>query len=86
MKIKILEKWKYYLEILSYYTSLTKIMIIHYTAPEIWFMTDVIVIFQFQLFFAHLPHYQHKKSKFRSAIKKNMAHVIAACQNNILLL
>ena len=32
-----------------------KIMIIYYTVPEIWCMTDVIVIFHFGLFFALLP-------------------------------
>ena len=30
-------------------------MIISYTVPEIWHMTDVIVIFQFGQFFALLP-------------------------------
>ena len=38
-------KKKKQLEISSFYTSVTKIMIICYTVPEIWFMTDVIVIF-----------------------------------------
>ena len=36
-------------------------MIISYTVPEIWCVTDVIVIFHFGLFFALL---QSKKSKF----------------------
>ena len=39
-------------------------MIICYTVPEIWCVTDVIVIFHFGLFFALLPPYQPKKSKF----------------------
>ena len=34
-----------------FYTSAPKIMIIGYTVPEIWHMTDVIVIFHFGLFF-----------------------------------
>ena len=34
--------------------NLPKIMIICYTAPEIWCMTDVIVIFHLGLFFALL--------------------------------
>ena len=38
-----------------FYTSVPKIMIICYTVPEIWCVTDVIVIFQFELFFALLP-------------------------------
>ena len=55
-KIKISGKWKKkYLEISSSYTSVSKIMIICYTVPEIWCMTDVIVIFHFGLFFALLP-------------------------------
>ena len=54
-KIKILKKWKKHLEISSFYTSVPKIMIICYTVPEIWHMTDVIVIFHFGLFFALLP-------------------------------
>ena len=36
-------------------TKKTKIMIICYTVPEIWCVTDVIVIFHFGLFFALLP-------------------------------
>ena len=54
-KIKILKKWKKHLEILSFYTSVPKIMIICYTVPEIWRITDLIVIFHFGLFFALLP-------------------------------
>ena len=54
-KIKILKNWKKHLEISSFYTSVPKIMIICYTVPEIWCMTDVIVIFHFGLFFPLLP-------------------------------
>ena len=50
-----LKKWQKYLEISSFYTSVPKIMIICYTVPEIWCVTDVIVILHFGLFFAHLP-------------------------------
>ena len=39
----------------SFYTSVPKNMIICYTVPEIWRMTNVIVIFHFGLFFALLP-------------------------------
>ena len=46
-----------------------KIMIICYTVPEIWRVTDVIVIFHFALFFAPSPHQQSKKSKLKK--KKN---------------
>ena len=43
------------LEILSFYTSVPKIMIIGYAVPKMWHVTDVIVIFQFGLFFALSP-------------------------------
>ena len=42
------------MEISSFYTSVPKIMIICYTVPKIWVMTDVI-IFHFELFFSLLP-------------------------------
>ena len=54
-KIKILKNWKNRLEISSFYTSVRKIVNICYTVPEIWWVTDVIVIFPFGLFFALLP-------------------------------
>ena len=54
-KIKISKNWKKHQEASSYYTSLPKIMIICYTAPEIWHATHVIVIFHFGQFFALLP-------------------------------
>ena len=44
-KMKISKKWRKQLEISSFYTSVPKIMIIGYTVPEIWHMTDVIIIF-----------------------------------------
>ena len=53
-KNTILKNWKKHLEISSFYTSVPKIMIICYTVPEIWCMTDVI-IFHFGPFFALLP-------------------------------
>ena len=53
-KMKIKKKRKKLLEILSFYTRVPKIMIIWYTVPEIWPVTDVI-IFHFGLFFALLP-------------------------------
>ena len=54
-KMKISKKWKKHLEMSSFYTSVPKIMIICNTVPEIWQVTDVIVIFHFGLFFALLP-------------------------------
>ena len=55
------QKWKFqknenkYLEISSIYKNVPKIMIMCYTVPEIWHMTNVIVIFHFGLFFTLLP-------------------------------
>ena len=46
---------KKHLEKSSFYTSVPKIMIICYTVPDIWCMTDVIVNFYFGLFFAFSP-------------------------------
>ena len=60
-RIKILKKWEKPLEILSFYTSVPKIMIICCTVPEIW---CIFVIFHFGLFFALSPTKQPKKSKF----------------------
>ena len=56
-KMKTSKNWKKHLEISSFYTSVPKIMIIGYTAPEIWCVPDVIVIFHFELFLTfHLPN------------------------------
>ena len=43
------------LEISSFYTSVPEIMIICYTVPKIWCVTDVTAVFDFRLFFALLP-------------------------------
>ena len=65
------DRWKFftlgYSGISSYYTTLPKIMIICYNVPEIWCVTDVIVVFHFGLLFALL---QPKKLKFQK-IEKN---------------
>ena len=53
-KSKLKKKWKKRLEISSFYNSVPKLMIICYTVPEMWHLTDVI-IFYFELFFALLP-------------------------------
>ena len=54
-KMNISKKWKNLLEISSFYTSVTKIMIICYIVPEIWHVMDVIVIFHFGLFLPFYP-------------------------------
>ena len=61
--MKISKKMKKLLEISSFCTNVAKIMIIGCTAPEIWWITDVIVIFHFGLFFALLPGGKMKMSK-----------------------
>ena len=66
-KTKILKNWKKSPEISSFYTIAPKIMIICYTVPEIWSMTDVIFIFYYGLFFALLTPLTTWKIK----IKKN---------------
>ena len=53
--IKFRKNEKKRLEIPSFYTCVPKIMIICYTVPEIWHVTDVIIIFNFRPFFAILP-------------------------------
>ena len=54
-KIKISKKRKQYLEISSFNTSVPKIMIIWFTVPEIWWVTDVIVIFHCAIFCSFIP-------------------------------
>ena len=49
-KIKILKKWKKCLETSLFYISVQTIMIRWCTVPEIWCITDVIVISHFGLF------------------------------------
>ena len=51
-KIKIFKKWKNTWRYYHFTQVYLKIMIICYTVPEIWCMTDTILIFHFELFFA----------------------------------
>ena len=67
------KKWKKHQEISSFYICVPKTMIICYTVPEIWHMTDV-TIFYFRLFFALLPPKQPKKSKFQKNEKNNWGY------------
>ena len=53
-KIKILKKFKKWVEISSFYKCVPKNMIRWCMVHEMWCMTDVIVIFHFGLFFALL--------------------------------
>ena len=68
-KIKILQKYKKTLVVSSFYTSVPKILILFYTVPEIWCVTDVTAIFYFGLFFAFLPPNQPKKIKIKKKKK-----------------
>ena len=51
------------LEMSSFYISVLKIMVICYTVPDIWHVTDVTFIFNAGLFSAFLPPNSPKKSK-----------------------
>ena len=74
-KLKIFKKWKKkkiknkkLLKIWSFYTSVPKIMIICYTFPEIWQVTDVIVTFHLLGYF--LPFYPPHSPKNKKIPKK----------------
>ena len=56
----------------SFYKSVPKIMIIWYTVPEMWCMTDKIAIFHFGLFFALLPSNSAKNQNFKKNEEKNL--------------
>ena len=68
-KMKTSEKWKKHLEISSFNTSIPKIMIICFPVPEIWCVTDVIVILHFRQFYALLPN-SLKNENFKKMKKK----------------
>ena len=61
---KISKKWKKHLEISSFYTIVPKIMIIGYTVPEVWHVTDVIVIFSVWAIFCPFTPLTAHKIKF----------------------
>ena len=65
--IKILKKWKTWQEVLSFYTCVQQMMIIHYTVPEIRSMTDW--IFYFGLFLPFLPPINIKNQNFEKMKK-----------------
>ena len=67
-KLKISKKWKKSRDISSFYTSVPKIMIICYTFPEIWQVTDVIVTFHLLGYF--LPFYPPNSPKNKKIPKK----------------
>ena len=53
-----------------------QIIILCITVPEIWCMTDAIVIFHFGLFFALLPTKQPDKRKLKKKKKKSPGDII----------
>ena len=71
-KIKILKKWKTHIEISSFYKLVPKIMIICYTIPEIWCITDVISIFHFGLFLLFYTPNSLKNQNFKKMKKNNI--------------
>ena len=71
-KMKISKKWKEHLKISSFYTIVPKLMIICYTVPEKWYVTDVIVIFHFGLFFVLLMKKCLEISSFYTCVPKIM--------------
>ena len=77
-------KRKKHLEI-SFSTNVPKIMIICYTIPKIWCMTDAI-IFYFGLFFAFLPPNSRKNQILRKLKKKYLdASSFYTCASKIMI-
>ena len=70
-KIKILKKWKMYLEMSSFYRCVIKITVIWCMLSKIWSATDKIFC-HFEPFFANLSHSQPEKSKFSKNEKKRL--------------
>ena len=70
-KIKIFTTMEKLLKISQFYTSLLETMIICYTVPGIWCMTNAIFIFHFGLIFALLP----PKSPKNQNLKKNWKQI-----------
>ena len=58
------------LEISTFYTYIPKIMIICYTVPKIWCVTDAIVIFHFGIFLPFYPLNCPKNEYFKKMKKK----------------
>ena len=69
----------------SFYTSVPKIMIIWYIVPEIWHVTDVIVIFHFGLFFALSPPWLARKMKISKKFLKSLEISFYTCVPKIMI-
>ena len=80
-KMKI-PKRKKPLEISSFYTSVQKIMIVHYTVPEIWRMTDVIVIFILGYTFPFYPPNSPRNENFKTKEERLGDIMLHKCTKN----
>ena len=82
-KIKIeKKKLKNCLEISSFYISVPKIMIRWCMVPEIWCVTDIIVISHFGLFFAFLHPNSPKNQNFEKMKKTPGDIILTTCTKN----
>ena len=82
LKNQNFEKMKKHLEISSFYTSVPKIMIICYTVPEIWCVTDVSFIFHFGLVFALLPPNNPKETIIKMKETPGDIIILHICTKN----
>ena len=80
-KIKILKKKKC-LEILSFYTSVIKFMIICYSVLDIWHVIDEIVIFRSGLFFALLLPNSLKNKNLKKNKTPGHTIILYKCTKN----
>ena len=70
------------LEISAFYTSVTKIMIIGYTVPDIWHVTDVIVTFILGYFLPFYPCNSPKYKDFKKMKKMPGDIILHKCTKN----
>ena len=74
-KMKISQKMKKPGDVIILYkcsTNVAQIMMIGYTVPEIWRVTDVIVFFDFGLFFCHFTPITAQKMKISKKWKRRL--------------
>ena len=57
-------------------------MIVCFTVPEIWHVTDVIVTFILGYYWPFTPHQQPKKSKFQKNEKNPEDIILHMCTQN----
>ena len=71
-KMKISKKWKKNLEMSSFYTIVPKMMIIWYTIPKIWHVTDVMLFLILGYFLHFYPLTCPKNENFKKMKKKHL--------------